>query len=488
MEDLRTPQAPVELSRAARWPPLRSCPATLTCSAAVVAVFIVQMATGALRDPLEMLALGANSSVLVKAGEWQRLATGNFLHGDLLHLGLNLVALLYLGGLFEQLLGPRRFLTLYFVSCLGGSLASAYLTGALVAVGASTGLLGLIGANVVLSWRFSEDRRQTVKSQGLLLFFALVLPVVIPNADHFGHLGGLLAGMLVVILTMPEKSFPDLDLARRKDTLATVSSALLTLLFIAASAMTAADYVSHGTRSVARGLLAEFDSGEVPEYFLNAAAWALVVHPETSREHLYTALAGMAWVEQTDPRATVAERDTLATVHYRLGDFKQAVEHERRVLELSQGPELSQIPFFVEEVPFFASQLARFEWALHREYGMASLELPRVTLGPESGCPPSVDGTGLPTSFEKGLVLEGVEPYSEVHVLLIRDEHPVAFLRTTVGAAPVPRLVYDALAEDLLACDVRPVVSLVASYYDSQTPGSVDWQVWRMDAEAAGMP
>ena len=59
----------------------------------------------------------------VAAGEWYRLFTGMFLHYGLLHLALNMFALWVVGGALEPLLGRVRFLALYLLSGLGGSVA-----------------------------------------------------------------------------------------------------------------------------------------------------------------------------------------------------------------------------------------------------------------------------------------------------------------------------------------------------------------------------
>lgn len=503
---------PVEISSRTRWPPLRRCPATLAMSVFLAVVFALEWATGALFlfrwrtliDPLELLALGANSAVLVKAGEWHRLVTGNLLHGGWLHFVLNLAALLYLGAVFERLLGARRYLTLLLLSCLGGSLASAYLTDAMSSVGVSTGLLGLIGANLVYAWRFAEDRRRMLRSQGLLLVlivaFSLPLEWLLGiRADHFGHLGGLVTGVLYALVATPQRSVAGLRHARG-GVVATATSAALVLLFLGTAARTAYVYAARGLVPTAESFLAHIEMAEDPDeaaflkFFFNNAAWTLAIRADATREQLEVARAGMRWVTEEDPRATVAERDTLATILHRLGDHGAAVRLERQVLELARDPEIVEAYGFGEgDVAFFASQLARFEWARYRARGPLTspgLELPQAVLvrGAEPACPAA--GPPPPLSVGQGLAI-GKGSWDvgvEVDVVLVRDGSPVAFLELDAAPGTPAWLAYADLDRELLACAVRPVVTLARTAAASDRGAGARWWLWKISTEAARLP
>ena len=76
-----------------------------------------------------------------------------FLHGSILHLAFNMLALYWLGTIVEQALGTPRFLLVYFVSGLAGSAGALWFSSALaVTVGASGAIFGLIGALLILEY------------------------------------------------------------------------------------------------------------------------------------------------------------------------------------------------------------------------------------------------------------------------------------------------------------------------------------------------
>ena len=126
--------------------------------------------------------------------EYYRLATSMFLHGGLLHLGLNMVFLWMLGPQLEYLLGHVRFAVLYAAAGLGGSIASFWFsTPNTLSVGASGAIFGLLGAYVVVGRKLGADIRQIVG----LIVINVVLGFVLSGIDWRAHLGGLVTGALV---------------------------------------------------------------------------------------------------------------------------------------------------------------------------------------------------------------------------------------------------------------------------------------------------
>ena len=76
-----------------------------------------------------------------------------FLHGSMIHLAFNMLALYWLGTIVEQALGTRRFLLVYFVSGLAGSAGALWLSSPIeVTVGASGAIFGILGALLVLEY------------------------------------------------------------------------------------------------------------------------------------------------------------------------------------------------------------------------------------------------------------------------------------------------------------------------------------------------
>jgi rhomboid protease GluP len=136
---------------------------------------------------------------LVTAGEYWRLFTVALVHGGLTHLFFNMFSLLILGNPIEAALGKTRFLVVFFISLLTGSLASIYLTSVPhVSVGASGAIFGLFGAFIALRNRINEGARDIYVIIGL----NFVLGFVIGGIDWRAHLGGLIGGYLTTALLL----------------------------------------------------------------------------------------------------------------------------------------------------------------------------------------------------------------------------------------------------------------------------------------------
>lgn len=130
-----------------------------------------------------------------------RFLTAAFLHseGSFFHILLNMVALWMVGPYLEVQLGRARYVTLYLLSAVGGSvvvLASAALGfsswyGGVV--GASGAIFGLFGAAFVVMWR-SGHQAQSILG---VIAVNMVFSFVVPGISWQGHLGGLIVGALV---------------------------------------------------------------------------------------------------------------------------------------------------------------------------------------------------------------------------------------------------------------------------------------------------
>ena len=202
----------------------------------LILVFLVEWATGAFGDTDRLLALGANSPPLVARGEIYRLATANLLHANLVHLIANLLGLISLGRLLEPLLGRARFLTLFLGSSLAGAAASALVGLPNISVGASTGLFGLAAASFFVTWRWPDQLLHPPTGKPWLnLAFLFGAPVLMfgSRIDHVAHVGGFLAGWLLLLL-MTRKSDLLLDLPRRNSWPLRIAAMTLIAIFVAA--------------------------------------------------------------------------------------------------------------------------------------------------------------------------------------------------------------------------------------------------------------
>jgi membrane associated rhomboid family serine protease len=130
----------------------------------------------------------------VADGEYYRLLTAAFLHAGPFHLAMNMFALAALGPTLESALGRSRFLALYLLSALGGSVLSFVLSAPnQFGVGASGAIFGLFGAYYVVVRHLGGETRSIL----LLLAVNLVITFTVPIIDWRAHLGGLLTGTVV---------------------------------------------------------------------------------------------------------------------------------------------------------------------------------------------------------------------------------------------------------------------------------------------------
>ncbi|MFE1107256.1 rhomboid family intramembrane serine protease [Streptomyces rochei] len=135
----------------------------------------------------------------VAGGEWERMLTASFLHVSpfdgafgILHITLNMVALWQLGRVVELMLGRLRFVVLYLLSALGGSVAQLLLADpGQSSVGASGAVFGVGAAYYVLHRRLGADLTAVNRFMVLLLLW---LVVSAGFTSWQGHVGGLLAG------------------------------------------------------------------------------------------------------------------------------------------------------------------------------------------------------------------------------------------------------------------------------------------------------
>lgn len=126
-----------------------------------------------------------------------RLLTGALVHGGFWHFALNMLALYMIGRALEPMLGRARFLTLYLISTLGGSVAVALLSPLTPVVGASGAVFGLMGALLVIG------RHLGANVTGIAVILAINLALgFMPgmNISWQAHVGGIAAGALVALI------------------------------------------------------------------------------------------------------------------------------------------------------------------------------------------------------------------------------------------------------------------------------------------------
>jgi membrane associated rhomboid family serine protease len=141
-----------------------------------------------------------HQTVGVANDQWYRLLTSAFLHEPGLsgfgpaHIIFNMWALILVGPALERMLGRVRFLAVYLLSAVGGSVLFYFFAApAQPALGASGAIFGLFGAWFVLSRRLRLDSRAIV----FLIVLNLAISFAVPSIAWQDHVGGLVTGALL---------------------------------------------------------------------------------------------------------------------------------------------------------------------------------------------------------------------------------------------------------------------------------------------------
>lgn len=133
----------------------------------------------------------------VRSGEYYRLLTGTFLHGNIIHLLCNMYALYILGSQLESFVGKIKFLIIYLFSALTGSLLSLVFLNNGVSIGASGAIFGLAGALIYFGLHYRVYLGSVVKTNLIpIIILNLSLGFVMKGIDNWAHIGGLIGGLL----------------------------------------------------------------------------------------------------------------------------------------------------------------------------------------------------------------------------------------------------------------------------------------------------
>ena len=146
---------------------------------------------------------GAKSNTHILAGEYWRLLTPMFLHVGIIHLGFNSYFLFRIGPQIERTYGHLRFMVIYLLSGIAGAVAS-FAFNIHPSIGASGALFGLLGAMLPLFYR--NRNLLNAKSQMRSIIMTIVVNLLYglqPGIDNWGHVGGLLSGLVLGWFSSP---------------------------------------------------------------------------------------------------------------------------------------------------------------------------------------------------------------------------------------------------------------------------------------------
>ncbi len=147
-----------------------------------------------------LLQFGANYGPLVKNGEIYRLITCAFLHIGIIHLLFNMYALYIIGPQIEGFVGKWKYLIIYIVSALTGSLVSIIFNVDTISAGASGAIFGLMGSLLYFGYHYRLYLGSVLKTQIVpLIILNLFLGFMIGGVDNFAHLGGLIGGVITTM-------------------------------------------------------------------------------------------------------------------------------------------------------------------------------------------------------------------------------------------------------------------------------------------------
>jgi rhomboid protease GluP len=154
-------------------------------------------------DGQTLIAFGAKlREAIIGYRQWWRLVTAGFLHGGLMHIAMNSWVLFDLGAQVEDVYGASRLIVVYFLATVFGFLLSTFWTSAL-SVGASAGIMGLLGAMIALGVR-NRHTAAGAAIHGMYIRWAVYILIlgVLPglHIDNAAHIGGLAAGFGVAYL------------------------------------------------------------------------------------------------------------------------------------------------------------------------------------------------------------------------------------------------------------------------------------------------
>ncbi len=148
-----------------------------------------------------LLLLGATGTIPVDMyHRWWTFLSANYLHGGVLHIAFNMMALRSIGPIVASEYGTNRFIVIYTVTGVVGFVVS-YFAGVRFTIGASAALFGLIGAAIYYGksrgGQYGTDIYRQLATWVVALF---IFGFLVPAINNWAHGGGLISGILLGFL------------------------------------------------------------------------------------------------------------------------------------------------------------------------------------------------------------------------------------------------------------------------------------------------
>lgn len=167
-----------------------------------------------------------NSMVLnpskILNGEYYRLLSCIFMHGGIIHLLCNMYCLYVIGPQVESFFGKIKYIIIYLLSGIIGSLMSLSITNS-ISLGASGAIFGLLGSILYFGYHYRVYLSQAIKSQIIpIIVLNLFLGFMLNGVDNAAHIGGLIGGVLVSMMA---------GVKYKSSTMEKVNGLILTIIF-----------------------------------------------------------------------------------------------------------------------------------------------------------------------------------------------------------------------------------------------------------------
>lgn len=154
---------------------------------------------GVLHGNDKLINMFGNNYELVQNGEFYRLFTCMFVHADILHILFNMIALYSIGPVVERYYGKSKFLLIYLVSGLLGSIFSGvFMTADSISIGASGAIFGLLGSICYFTYYYRATLQGILRGSIMpVIIINLVIGFLSSSIDLSAHIGGLIGGILI---------------------------------------------------------------------------------------------------------------------------------------------------------------------------------------------------------------------------------------------------------------------------------------------------
>ena len=154
---------------------------------------------GVLHGNDELINMFGNNYELVQNGEFYRLLTCMFVHADIMHILFNMIALYSIGPVVERYYGKSKFLLIYLVSGLLGSIFSGvFMTADSISIGASGAIFGLLGSICYFTYYYRATLQGILRGSIMpVIIINLVIGFISSSIDLSAHIGGLIGGILI---------------------------------------------------------------------------------------------------------------------------------------------------------------------------------------------------------------------------------------------------------------------------------------------------